>query len=81
MRAYQEIWLKDVTISKTPMAITTKLDKDEQNKNVDIILYCSIIGSLLYLIASRLDIMFSVCHVLDFNLVTRVSLNCGKKHY
>ena len=53
--------LEDVKISKTPMAITTKLDKDEQGKNVDIKLYRSIIGSLLYLTASRPDIMFSVC--------------------
>ena len=43
------------------MAITTKLDKDEQDINVDIKLYRNMIGSLLYLTASRLDIMFSVC--------------------
>ena len=43
------------------MATTTKLDKDEQGINVDIKLYRSMIGSLLYLTASRPDIMFSVC--------------------
>ena len=43
------------------MATTTKLDKDEQDINVDIKLYRSIIGSLLYLTASKPDIMFSVC--------------------
>ena len=43
------------------MAITTKLDKDDQGKCVDIKLYRSMIGSLLYLTASRPDIMFSVC--------------------
>ena len=48
-------------MSKTPMATTTKLDKDEQGKSVDIKLYRSMIGSLLYLTASRPDIMFSVC--------------------
>ena len=42
------------------MATTTKLDKDEQGINVDIKLYRSIISSLLYLTASRSDIMFSV---------------------
>ena len=47
-------------MSKTPMA-TTKLDKDEQGKSVDIKLYRSMIGSLLYLTASRPDIMFLVC--------------------
>jgi len=43
------------------MATTIKPDKDEQGINVDIKLYRSIIGSLLYLTASRSDIMFSVC--------------------
>ena len=42
------------------MTTTTKLDKDEQGKNVDIKLYRSIIGSLLYLTASMLNFMFSV---------------------
>ena len=43
------------------MATTSKLNKDEQGKNVDIKLYRNMIGSLLYLMASRSDIMFSVC--------------------
>ncbi|GAV56658.1 hypothetical protein CFOL_v3_00200 [Cephalotus follicularis] len=43
------------------MSITTKLDKDENGKEVDQKLYRSMIGSLLYLTASRPDIMFSVC--------------------
>ena len=43
------------------MATTTKLDKDEQGTNVDIKLYRSMIGSLLYLTTSRPDIMFSIC--------------------
>ena len=42
------------------MATTTKLDKDEQGINIDIKLYRNMIGSLLYLTASRPDIMFSV---------------------
>ncbi|GAV59136.1 hypothetical protein CFOL_v3_02667 [Cephalotus follicularis] len=46
---------------KTPMSTTTKLDKDENGKEVDQKLYRSMIGSLLYLTASRPDIMFSVC--------------------
>ena len=47
--------------SKTFMTTTTKLNKDEQGINVDIKLYRSMIGSLLYLAASRSDIIFSVC--------------------
>ena len=48
-------------MSKTPMVTTTKLDKDEQGKSVDIKLYRSMISSLLYLMASRPDIMFGIC--------------------
>lgn len=43
------------------MSTSTKLDKDDQGINVDQKLYRSMIGSLLYLTASRPDIMFSVC--------------------
>jgi hypothetical protein len=43
------------------MSSTIKLDKDENRKNVDIKQYRRMIGSLLYLTASRPDIMFSVC--------------------
>ena len=42
------------------MATTIKLDKDEQGINVDNKLYGSIIGSLLYLTATRPDITLSV---------------------
>jgi len=63
--------LEDAKINKTPMAITTKLDKDEQDKNVNIKLYHNMIDSLLYLTASRLDIMFSVFFVLDFNHILK----------
>ena len=53
--------LEDSKTCKTPMATTTKLDKDEQSKNVNIKLYRSMIGSLLYLTTSKSDIIFSVC--------------------
>ena len=43
------------------MSTTTHLEKDEHGKNVDQKLYRSMIGSLLYLTASRPDIMMSVC--------------------
>ena len=62
--------LEDAKISN--MATITKLNKDEQDKNVDIKFYRSMIGSVLYLTESRPDIMFSVCvYVLDFNLVLK----------
>ena len=45
----------------TPMSTTIKLDKGEKGKKVNVKMYRDMIGSLLYLTASRLDIMFSVC--------------------
>ncbi|GJZ22677.1 retrovirus-related pol polyprotein from transposon TNT 1-94 [Tanacetum coccineum] len=46
---------------KTPMSSNTKLTKDEECESVDSTKYRGMIGSLLYLTASRPDIMFSVC--------------------
>ena len=45
----------------TPISIACYLDKDEASQSVDIKKYRGMIGSLLYLSASRPDIMFSVC--------------------
>jgi hypothetical protein len=53
--------MEQVKEADTPMGTSIKIDMDENSKNVDIIKYRAMIGSLLYLIASRLDIMFSVC--------------------
>jgi hypothetical protein len=46
---------------KTPMPTNGHLDLDGGGNSVDQTLYRSMIGSLLYLTASRPDIMFSVC--------------------
>ena len=46
---------------KTPMLTNGHLDMDKDGKSVDQKVYRSMIGSLLYLCASRLDIMLSVC--------------------
>jgi hypothetical protein len=46
---------------KTPMALNGHLDLNEEGKSVDQKIFCSMIGFLLYLCASRLDIMLSVC--------------------
>src|SRR5438128_622698 len=53
MENYKEI--------KTLMASNEQIEPDLQGKHVDQKLYRSMIGSLLYLTTSRLDIMFSVC--------------------
>ena len=53
--------MENTSTKPTPLSTTTHLDKDENGKNVDQKLYRSMIGSLLYLTASRPDIMMSVC--------------------
>ena len=63
--------LKKVKIRKILMTVTTKLDKNEQSKSVDIKLYHSMTGNLLYLMENRLDIMLVFMFVLDFNLVQK----------
>jgi hypothetical protein len=47
--------------AKTPMASNGHLNLNEEGKPIDQKLYRSMIGSLLYLCASRPDIMLSVC--------------------
>ncbi|GJS69341.1 putative ribonuclease H-like domain-containing protein [Tanacetum coccineum] len=47
--------------ANTPMDRENPWGKDETSKDVDLHLYRSMIGSLMYLTASRPDIMFVVC--------------------
>ncbi|GJU04624.1 retrovirus-related pol polyprotein from transposon TNT 1-94 [Tanacetum coccineum] len=58
---------------KTPMSSDTKLTKDEECESVDSTKYRSMIGSLLYLTASRPDIMFSVCLCARFQEAPKTS--------
>jgi hypothetical protein len=53
--------MKDGKPIKTPMGTNGHLDLDTGGKSVDQKVYRSMIGSLLYLCASRPDIMLSVC--------------------
>nr|GEV50905.1 retrovirus-related Pol polyprotein from transposon TNT 1-94 [Tanacetum cinerariifolium] len=53
--------LEDSKPMKTPISMKMELIKDAEGKSVDDTKYRGMIGSLLYLMASRLDIMFSVC--------------------
>ena len=45
----------------TPIGSGIYVDQDESGVSIDITKYRGMIGSLLYLIVSHPDIMFSVC--------------------
>ncbi|RVX21766.1 Retrovirus-related Pol polyprotein from transposon RE1 [Vitis vinifera] len=53
--------MEEAKTMKTPMSSSIKLDMDEKGKPVNSTMYRDMIGSLLYLTASRPDIMYSVC--------------------
>jgi hypothetical protein len=57
----------------TLMSTTTALDADEEGEHVDQKEYQSMIGSLLYMTATRPDIQFSVCLCARFQASPRTS--------
>ncbi|GKG06075.1 uncharacterized mitochondrial protein-like protein, partial [Tanacetum coccineum] len=60
----------DVKTASTPMETQKPLLKD---KDVDVHLYRSINGSLMYLTSSRPDIMFAVCAYVRYQVNPKVS--------
>jgi hypothetical protein len=66
--------LDDCKTSKTPMTIDANLGVDEGEMSIDIHQYMAMIDSLLYLMTSRLDIMFFVC------LCARYQANLKESH-
>ncbi|GKD65381.1 putative ribonuclease H-like domain-containing protein, partial [Tanacetum coccineum] len=59
--------------NNTPMETQKPLLKDEDGKEVDVHLYRSMIGSLMYLTSSRPDIMFAVCACARYQVNPKVS--------
>ncbi|GKA61663.1 putative ribonuclease H-like domain-containing protein [Tanacetum coccineum] len=57
--------------TSTPMEPNKALVKDEEANNVDVHLYKSMIGSLMYLTASRPDITFIVCAYARFQVTPK----------
>ncbi|GJZ30735.1 retrovirus-related pol polyprotein from transposon TNT 1-94 [Tanacetum coccineum] len=57
----KDFGLENSKPTKTPMSTEIKLTKDDEADSVDSSKYRGMIGTLLYLTASRPDIMFSVC--------------------
>nr|GEY37958.1 retrovirus-related Pol polyprotein from transposon TNT 1-94 [Tanacetum cinerariifolium] len=66
--------LESSTPVDTPMVKKSKLDKDRQEKLVDPTHFCRMVSSLMYLYASRPDIIFVVC------MCARYQAKPTKKH-
>ncbi|GJS33557.1 retrovirus-related pol polyprotein from transposon TNT 1-94 [Tanacetum coccineum] len=62
-----------VKTTSTPIEPNKALVKDEEAEDVDVHLYRSMIGSLMYLTASRPDIMFVVCACARFQVTPKIS--------
>ncbi|GJV43843.1 putative ribonuclease H-like domain-containing protein [Tanacetum coccineum] len=69
-----------IRIATTPIESNKPLVKDEDGVDVDVHVYRSMIGSLMYLTASRPDIMFVICACARFQVTPKDShLNAVKR--
>nr|GEU58163.1 uncharacterized mitochondrial protein AtMg00810-like [Tanacetum cinerariifolium] len=72
-------FIKVKTVS-TPIETQKPLLKDEDGEEVDVHMYRSMIGSLMYFTSSRPDIMFAVCACARYQVNLKVShLNAVKR--
>ncbi|GKE11495.1 putative ribonuclease H-like domain-containing protein [Tanacetum coccineum] len=62
-----------IKTASTPIEPNKALIKDEEADSVDVHLYRSMIGSLMYLTAFRPDIMFAVCACARFQVTPKMS--------
>jgi len=67
--------MEDYKEATTPIATNCLMDADEASQPVDSTKYRGLIGSLLYLTASRPDIQFGVC------LCARFQVNPKESHF
>ncbi|GJR68021.1 uncharacterized mitochondrial protein-like protein [Tanacetum coccineum] len=63
----------EVKTTSTPMETQKPLLKDKDGEEVDVYMYRSMIGSLMYLTSSRPDIMFAVCAYVRYQVNLKVS--------
>ncbi|GJW69202.1 uncharacterized mitochondrial protein-like protein [Tanacetum coccineum] len=63
----------EVKTTSTPMETQKPLLKDKDGEEVDVHMYRSMIGSLMYLTSSRPDIMFVVCACARYQVNPKVS--------
>ncbi|GJZ49888.1 putative ribonuclease H-like domain-containing protein [Tanacetum coccineum] len=69
----KKLGFKDVKSASTPFYKNKPLLKDVDGKDVDVYLYRSMIGSLMYLTSSRPDIMFVVCACARYQVTLKES--------
>lgn len=78
-RSMQKLFLKFKMMNcksvATPLVVNEKLIKEDRSKQVDASLYRSLVGSLLYLTATRPDIMFAT------SLLSRFMHNPSQTHF
>ncbi|GJT38006.1 putative ribonuclease H-like domain-containing protein [Tanacetum coccineum] len=80
MKILKKFDFASVKTASTPIETQKPLVKDEEASDVDVHLYRSMIGSLMYLTASRPDIMFAVCACSRFQVTPKTShLNAVKR--
>ncbi|GJQ91695.1 putative ribonuclease H-like domain-containing protein [Tanacetum coccineum] len=70
---FKKFDFSSVKTASTPIETNKALLKDEEAEDVDVHLYRSMIGSLMYLTASRPDIMFAVCACARFQVTPKTS--------
>nr|GEV16471.1 hypothetical protein [Tanacetum cinerariifolium] len=63
----------EVSTASTPMETQKPLLKNKDGEEVDVHMYRSMIGSLMYLTSSRPDIMFAVCACARYQVNSKVS--------
>ncbi|GJT97672.1 putative ribonuclease H-like domain-containing protein [Tanacetum coccineum] len=72
-KIFKKFNYSDVKFAATPVDLEKPLVKDGDADDVDVHLYRSMIGSLMYLTASRPDIMFAVCACARFQVTPKTS--------
>nr|GEW77825.1 ribonuclease H-like domain-containing protein [Tanacetum cinerariifolium] len=70
---YIKLLKHEVKNASTPIETQKPLLKDEDEEEVDVYMYRSMIGSLMYLTSSRPDIMFVVCSCARYQVNPKVS--------
>ncbi|GKD38942.1 retrovirus-related pol polyprotein from transposon TNT 1-94, partial [Tanacetum coccineum] len=61
LESHKKYGMESCDTVDTPMVEKSKLDEDTQGKAVDPTHYCGMVGTLMYLTSSRLDLVYVVC--------------------